>query len=101
MMDGFTFAYFSDLIDVLVTEKKRSAKSLLTQDQLIPGLGNTMARDILFKARSSPKHNIADLNQEQRETFMRLSSIRWRRSVRRGGGTMRSVYLAIRADMCA
>jgi formamidopyrimidine-DNA glycosylase len=65
----FTFDYFTDLIDGLVKEKKRSAKSLLTQDQVIPGLGNAIAQDILFRAHLHPRHPIADLNAEERQTL--------------------------------
>ena len=35
----FSFDYFSGLIDEVLRGEKRSVKSLLTQDQLIPGLG--------------------------------------------------------------
>jgi formamidopyrimidine-DNA glycosylase len=63
---GFTFAYFSTLIDELLQGEKRSVKSLLTQEQLIPGLGNAIAQDILFRARLHPKHALADLNVSQR-----------------------------------
>lgn len=66
---AFTFAYFSGLIDDLLEGKKRSAKSLLTQDQLIPGLGNAIAQDILFRALLHPRHPIADLTAEQREAL--------------------------------
>ncbi len=66
---AFSFNYFSDLIDELVPEKKRSAKSLLTQDQIIPGLGNAIAQDILFRAKLHPRHPIADLNSNQREVL--------------------------------
>ena len=62
----FTFDYFCTLIDTLVTGKKQSAKGLLTQDQLIPGLGNAIAQDILFRAGLSPKYPLADLNADQR-----------------------------------
>ena len=62
----FTFDYFSTLIDQLLEGKKRSAKGLLTQDQLIPGLGNAIAQDILFKAHLHPRHDIADLTPQQR-----------------------------------
>lgn len=65
----FTFGYFSNLVDDLVTEKKRSAKALLTQDQLIPGLGNAIAQDILFRARLDPRHPIDDLDTEQRRAL--------------------------------
>jgi formamidopyrimidine-DNA glycosylase len=65
----FTFDYFSTLIDTLVTEKMRSAKGLLTQDQIIPGLGNAIAQDILFRARLHPRHHIAELNTDQKRVL--------------------------------
>lgn len=65
----FTFDYFCALIDDLVGGKKRSAKSLLTQDQIIPGLGNAIAQDILFRARLHPRHPIADLSTGQRRAL--------------------------------
>ncbi|OGC02047.1 hypothetical protein A2V82_15630 [candidate division KSB1 bacterium RBG_16_48_16] len=64
---GFTFDYFNDLIDSL--PEKKSAKGLLTQDQLIPGLGNSIAQDILFRARLSPKHPVEKLSRDQRQTL--------------------------------
>jgi formamidopyrimidine-DNA glycosylase len=66
---GFTFDYFGALLDELATGKKRSAKSLLTQDQIIPGLGNAIAQDILFRARLSPRHPITDLDMDQRRAL--------------------------------
>lgn len=65
----FTFTYFSTLLDDLTNGKKRSAKALLTQDQIIPGLGNAIAQDILFRAHLHPRHAIADLNTDQRHTL--------------------------------
>lgn len=62
----FTYDYFSNLIDASRSEKKRSAKGLLTQEQLIPGLGNAIAQDILFRARLHPAHPIDGLNPDQR-----------------------------------
>jgi formamidopyrimidine-DNA glycosylase len=67
----FTFDYFNALLDDLIAREKRSAKSLLTQDQLIPGLGNSIAQDILFHARLHPRHPLDELNQEQRQVFYR------------------------------
>lgn len=63
----FTFEYFSTLIDELTQGKKRSVKGLLTQDQLIPGLGNAIAQDILFKAKLHPRHLIDNLTNNQRQ----------------------------------
>ena len=65
---AFTAEYFNALLAELGGDRKRSAKALLTQDQLIPGLGNAIAQDILFRAHLDPRHPIADLelNQSQR-----------------------------------
>jgi formamidopyrimidine-DNA glycosylase len=63
----FTFDYFSSLIDDLIEEKKQSAKGLLTQDQVIPGLGNAIAQDILFQAHLHPKHPLDDLSTNQKQ----------------------------------
>ncbi|HUW10412.1 MAG TPA: DNA-formamidopyrimidine glycosylase family protein [Anaerolineae bacterium] len=65
----FTLAYFSDLLDELAAGKKRSTKSLLTQEQTIPGLGNAIAQDILFRARLHPRHSIAELSADQRSAL--------------------------------
>jgi formamidopyrimidine-DNA glycosylase len=65
----FTFDYFCALVDSLATGKKLSAKALLTQEQLIPGLGNAIAQDILFRARLDPRHPIAELNTGQRRAL--------------------------------
>jgi len=62
----FTFEYFNALIDEINAKEKKSAKGLLTQDQLIPGLGNAIAQDILFKARLHPRHPVSELDQEPR-----------------------------------
>jgi len=63
---GFTYKYFSGLIDELLEGPKRSTKSLLTQDQLIPGLGNASAQDILFQARLLPRRALSELSPGQR-----------------------------------
>jgi formamidopyrimidine-DNA glycosylase len=65
----FTAAYLSELVDTAAAEKKRSVKGLLTQDQLIPGLGNAIAQDIMFRARLDPKRPIDTLTTEERETL--------------------------------
>lgn len=62
----FTWEYFDTLVAELAKGEKRSVKALLTQDQLIPGLGNAIAQDIMFEARLHPKHLIMGLNSDQR-----------------------------------
>ena len=63
----FTYPYFSTLIDGLTQEGKKSVKGLLTQDQTIPGLGNAIAQDILFKAGLHPRHPVNDLTEEEKQ----------------------------------
>jgi formamidopyrimidine-DNA glycosylase len=63
----FSFSYFVDLLDERIKQEKRSVKGLLTQDQLIPGLGNSIAQDIMFEAKLHPKHPIGDLSKGQRK----------------------------------
>jgi formamidopyrimidine-DNA glycosylase len=67
--DVFTFEYFNQLIDHITENKTYSAKALLTQEQLIPGLGNACAQDILFNAELHPKHDIAELETDERKTL--------------------------------
>jgi formamidopyrimidine-DNA glycosylase len=65
----FTFEYINSLIDELLEGPKRSAKSLLTQEQTIPGLGNSIAQDILFNARLHPRHPLEELDDDQRRAL--------------------------------
>jgi formamidopyrimidine-DNA glycosylase len=64
---GFSFKYFNKLINSL--KEKKSAKGLLTQDQLIPGIGNAITQDILFKARLHPKFPVHNLTEKQKHTL--------------------------------
>lgn len=81
----FTFDYFSTLIETLTAEKKRSVKGLLTQDQLIPGLGNAIAQDIMFTAGLHPRHSIDDLSIDQRDTLYKGILTTIHNIIERGG----------------
>jgi formamidopyrimidine-DNA glycosylase len=59
----FSPAYFRQLIEDSRRGEKRSVKGLLTQDQLVPGLGNAIAQDIMFKARINPRRSLASLGE--------------------------------------
>jgi formamidopyrimidine-DNA glycosylase len=61
----FTLDYFKKLVAALAGEGKRSAKSLLTQEQTIPGLGNAVAQDILFESGIAPKRDLGDLDARE------------------------------------
>ncbi len=65
----FSLAYFNYLIDELLKGEKRSVKGLLTQDQLVPGLGNAIAQDIMFNAGLHPRRALGDLNPVQRQAL--------------------------------
>jgi formamidopyrimidine-DNA glycosylase len=81
----FTYEYLSTFTDDLVRGEKRSVKSLLTQDQLIPGLGNAIAQDILFKAKLHPRHALEDLSKAQRRKLYRSIVDTVKMVTRRGG----------------
>lgn len=81
----FTFDYFNALIDELAEGKRRSAKALLTQDQIIPGLGNAIAQDILFKARLHPRHPIAELSTGQRRALYHAIKSTVEQVIEKGG----------------
>ena len=63
----FTFDYFNTLVDEVINSKKQSVKGLLTQDQVIPGLGNAIAQDIQFRARLHPRYPIDALSLDQKQ----------------------------------
>lgn len=81
----FTLEYFSTLIDELARGEKRSAKGPLTQEQFIPGLGNAVAQDILFRAKLHPQHLIADLDKAQRRLFYRAIQSIVNEIIKKGG----------------
>lgn len=59
----FTYVYFKKLITGL--KEKKSVKGLLTQDQLIPGIGNAITQDILYKTGIHPRFPVTDLTEKQ------------------------------------
>jgi formamidopyrimidine-DNA glycosylase len=61
----FNKKYFRDLISAPGVEKL-SAKALLATEQRIPGLGNGVLQDILFRARVNPKRKIRELDKDIR-----------------------------------
>jgi formamidopyrimidine-DNA glycosylase len=81
----FTFEYLDALIDGAVEVEKTSAKALLTQRQLIPGVGNAIAQDILFKARLHPKRSVAELGRSERRRLHRAIVKTVELVIRQGG----------------
>jgi len=60
---GFGPVYLADLMKEAVDNGNKTVKALLTQAQLIPGLGNAIAQDIMFKAGLHPKQPLKDLHR--------------------------------------
>jgi formamidopyrimidine-DNA glycosylase len=81
----FTVSYFSGLVDELTKGEKRSVKALLTQEQSIPGLGNSVAQDIMFLARLHPRHPIAGLSSTQRRGLHSAIVKTVREAIAKGG----------------
>lgn len=64
--DEFNAAYFDRLIS-LPDIQKYSAKAFLATEQRIPGLGNGVLQDILWKAGIHPKRKINTLSDEDKK----------------------------------
>lgn len=82
---GFTLEYFTELIDNVIKQGKRSVKGLLTQDQLIPGLGNAIAQDIMFTARLHPKYPVQKLKPGHIKTLYNSIKSTIKQIVKGGG----------------
>lgn len=64
--DEFDRTYFQALL--AGTEMGRlSAKALLATEQRIPGLGNGVLQDILYRARIHPKRKVGTLSSEEKD----------------------------------
>ena len=81
----FSFDYFSNLIDECIQSEKRSVKGLLTQDQIIPGVGNSIAQDIMFKSKLHPKHPLDDLAGNKRKALYGAIQKTVSEVIRKGG----------------
>ena len=79
----FTLDYFASLI--AADGQARSAKSLLTQEQLIPGLGNAIAQDILFLARLHPRHPVDELTKAQQRKLYSAVVKTVQSAIKKGG----------------
>ncbi len=63
----------------------RTAKGLLTQESLVPGVGNALAQDILFEAGLNPRHALASLDRAQVEALHRAIVFTVRAAIEGGG----------------
>lgn len=87
----FDRAYF----DQLFTEDsgKLSAKAFLATEQRIPGLGNGVLQDILWKARIHPKRKLADLDDDEFERmYAAVKSVLHEMTIQGGRDTERDLF---------
>ena len=82
---AFTQDYFNSLIDEQVQLEKRSVKGLLTQEGLVPGIGNSTAQDILFRAKLHPRHPMAELDANQRQALYQAILTTLQQAIAQGG----------------
>ncbi len=73
LTDAFDAKYFADLISA-EDVKKLSLKAFLATEQRIPGLGNGVLQDILFKAGLHPKAKVSSLTASEKDKL--FTSIR-------------------------
>jgi formamidopyrimidine-DNA glycosylase len=65
---AFDKAYFDGIVSAPEV-KNLSLKALLATEQRIPGLGNGVLQDILFKARMHPKKKVHMLSEEEKKVL--------------------------------
>jgi formamidopyrimidine-DNA glycosylase len=82
---AFTLDYFNSLIDEQVQLEKRSVKGLLTQEGLVPGIGNSTAQDILFRAKLHPRYPMAELDANQRQALYQAILTTLQQAIALGG----------------
>ncbi len=81
----FTIEYLSALTKESVDSGFKTVKAILTQGQMIPGLGNAIAQDIMFKARLHPKQPLAALRASHVENLHRAILGTLQEAIRLGG----------------
>ena len=84
LSDAFDLSYFMSLLDEPSVQKK-SAKAFLATEQTIPGLGNGVLQDILYRAGMHPKTKISGLTRQQKERLFRSVRETLREMLRLGG----------------
>jgi formamidopyrimidine-DNA glycosylase len=82
---GFTSTYLSSLMKESIGSGFKTVKAILTQGQMIPGLGNAIAQDIMFKARLNPRQPLHALQKNHVEALHRAIVGTLLEAIRLGG----------------
>ena len=86
--EGFDFPYFQSLLDETVMRK--SAKAFLATEQRVPGLGNGVLQDILWRAKVHPKRTMATV--DLRGLYDAVTSVLADMAARGGRNTERDLF---------
>ena len=91
LSEAFDFDYFSGLFTP--ESEKLSLKAFLATQQRIPGLGNGVLQDILFRAGLHPKRKTATLELKERQTlFQSIKNTLAEMASRGGRDTERDLF---------
>jgi len=81
----FSATYLSALMKEAIANGNKTVKAILTQDQMVPGLGNAIAQDIMFKAKLHPKQPLEALQQNHAKNLHQAILKTLREAIRLGG----------------
>jgi formamidopyrimidine-DNA glycosylase len=70
LTEQFDYSYFLDILSAPGAEKL-SAKAVLATEQRIPGLGNGVLQDILYRAGLHPKRKVGTFTEADKERLYR------------------------------
>jgi formamidopyrimidine-DNA glycosylase len=84
LSDAFDELYFSGLMSAPEVQKL-SAKAFLATEQRIPGIGNGVLQDILFKAGVHPKKKIHSFSDREKKSLFNSVKAVLQEMTRRGG----------------
>jgi len=91
LSDAFDAAYFAGLLSD--DTKKLSAKAFLATEQRIPGLGNGVLQDILWRAKIHPKRKMYTLSDSEYETLFKTVKTLLSEMTEQGGrDTEKDIY---------
>lgn len=92
LTDAFTEQYFASLFDYKGFAK-HSAKAFLATEQRIPGLGNGVLQDILWRAKIHPKRKMGTLSDAQlSELYQAVREVLARMTEAGGRDTERDLF---------
>ncbi len=81
----FSSTYLSALVKEAIANGNKTVKAILTQDQMIPGLGNAIAQDIMFRAKLHPKQPLEALQRNHVENLHQAILRTLKEAIRLGG----------------